>query len=688
MTLTSQPVSASRYVIGMLFLVSLLAGLGFTSHRLRCRYLRPWEGPLAILAELLTTLWLLVVLAQTLGALRLLRPIPFLIAVLLLAYASFRYLPVTPTTVEGVSVDRPSRVAFSGKLQVALALAGAVLVLRRWWLPTTDVLSGYGIVGYDSLWTHLPFAANFFQEGAVLSLYFPGSLPETYLPLNAELLHSVGMVAFENDLLSPLFSLAWAAIALLAGWCFGRRWNVAPLALIAAAMVLDFPVLLDHQPGQAMNDVAVLALLLCAMTFLVHANGNRPALLLAAAATGLAMGTQVTTLLIIAVLTAGVMLVARGGNRWSTLGLWTAGVLSTGGLWYVRNAFATGNPLPWVKLGLGRFSLPAIPSALADCGNAALVDRWSDPTFRQTVVSEAFATGLGRKWPLVALLAGAGLLSGIIALRGGGRLAAIAGTTAMVGYLFTPATAGRPDNAFHCTAYNTRFATFGLVAGLLCLGAVASRSPRMVTVLFGGLVALLVLYDSDSAGSLLVRSVFMLLVAFVVVAIHQLIERRSPRYPSARSAVGMAIAAYVVVAAAGWPVADGYATRRYAGPTLQSSIDEIGAWAQGVRGRDIAVAGTFMAYPLYGPDLSNRIVYPHTETRRGTFKLVNDCDAWRRLLRQGRYDYVVVVAEGSTEEPKEAAWTAGDPGAVPVLRDGASTLFRFDARSGSSRCTQ
>ncbi len=681
--------SGWRYVLGFAFLSLLLTSVGFTAHRLRARYLRSWAGPLAVLAELVIALWLVVVLAQLLGMLGILRLIPLVTAALALALGSRLKVPLEGSAQTDEEPDVSSRRSRSARLSVAVAFAGAALVLRSWWRPTHDALND-GIVGYDSLWTHLPFAANIFQRGTVVGSYFPGSLPETYLPLNSELLHSIGMAAFQSDVLSPLFSLGWAALALLAGWCFAARWNVAPLGMLSAAVVLDFPVLRQSQPGQAMSDVVVLALLLCSLALLVNADGSRPALLLAAGAAGLAMGTQVTSLLVVLALSVGAIVLCQREKRWTGVAIWGVGLLSTGGLWYARNAFLTGNPLPWVKLGVARFSLPTISSSLADCGNAALVDRWSDQVFRKSVLGPALATGLGSKWLAVALLAGAGLIGGFLLLRPGcQRLPAIVGAAAIVGYLLTPATAGPPANAFHCTAYNTRFVVFGMACGLLCLGAVVSRHRGVAAALLMAVVVLLVQLDSDARGSLLARGIFVVGVTLVVFGTLGGTRRRSlPRLP-ARWGRTMLIVGCMVTAAAAWPVADRYATRRYAaGPSLPPSVRGVAAWAQGITGSSIAVAGTFMSYPLYGPDISNRVVYPHLETRRGTFELANDCATWRALLREGRYDYVVVVAEGSVSQPREAAWTAEDAGAEPVFRDGPSTVFRFDSRTAVAPCTR
>ena len=75
-----------------------------------------------------------------------------------------------------------------------------------------------GMTGFDSTWYHGPFAAGFFQSGDTWSLHFiaPQFLAWFY-PANSEVLHAVGMLAFDRDLLSPLLNL---------GWFVGAWWRV------------------------------------------------------------------------------------------------------------------------------------------------------------------------------------------------------------------------------------------------------------------------------------------------------------------------------------------------------------------------------------------------------------------------------------------------------------------------------
>src|SRR6478609_4506446 len=94
-----------------------------------------------------------------------------------------------------------------------------------------------GMTGFDSTWYHGPFAAGFFQSGDTWSLHFiaPQFLAWFY-PANSEVLHAVGMTVFDRDLLSPLLNLGWFVGCLVAGWCVGRPYKVAPVSLALTAI--------------------------------------------------------------------------------------------------------------------------------------------------------------------------------------------------------------------------------------------------------------------------------------------------------------------------------------------------------------------------------------------------------------------------------------------------------------------
>ncbi len=92
----------------------------------------------------------------------------------------------------------------------------------------------------DTLWYHMPVAARFAQTGWTPWLHYSdGNSLTVFFPANCELVHAVGILFVGNDLLSPLVNLFWLGLALLAAWCIGKRYGVAPLALVGVAAVLQ-----------------------------------------------------------------------------------------------------------------------------------------------------------------------------------------------------------------------------------------------------------------------------------------------------------------------------------------------------------------------------------------------------------------------------------------------------------------
>ncbi|MGI8801478.1 MAG: hypothetical protein ACR2KV_04795, partial [Solirubrobacteraceae bacterium] len=145
---------------------------------------------------------------------------------------------------------------------------------------------------------------------------------------------------------------------------------------------------------------------------------------------------------------------------------------------------------------------------------------------------------------------------------------------------------------------------------------------------------------------------------------------------------GPAAAAVVLLAVAGGFFAQRhYQSHRYQAYGRDPALGRIFRWAQDVHGARIAVAGTFLSYPLYGRDLSNRVVYVGRHGPHHDFGPAATCDDWRLALLRGRFDYVVVTpplkvlaAVGSPE----LRWTADDPAAAVALDAGPGyVVFRL-----------
>ena len=52
--------------------------------------------------------------------------------------------------------------------------------------------------------------------------YFDPIFFASYYPANSEVLHSVPLLAYDRDILSPLLNLGFLTLGLLAAYCIGR----------------------------------------------------------------------------------------------------------------------------------------------------------------------------------------------------------------------------------------------------------------------------------------------------------------------------------------------------------------------------------------------------------------------------------------------------------------------------------
>jgi hypothetical protein len=393
------------------------------------------------------------------------------------------------------------------------------------------------MTGFDSTWYHGPFAAGFFQTGNTIDLHFiaPQFLAWFY-PANSEVVHAIGMLAFSRDLLSPLLNLGWLVGCLLACWCIGRPFGVAPWSLALGAIALSVPALGD-QAGEARNDIVGIFFLLTAIAIALNAaavpgrirrpgrlavrSANSPGegeageedrpglstgpLLLVGLAIGLAAGTKLNFLLPAGVLVLGLTALAPRGRRWTTLACSGGMALAGGGYWYLRNLIHSGNPLPWIH-HLGPIDLPSPEQAL---GGREAHSVFSYLT-NGSVWSDWFFPGLHGAlwivWPVVGAAALAGLLLALIPLlfsrtsaspprwwaenssQGGvfgpstsvaGRtvagvlaIAGLVGLAAAVSWLVSPTSASGPSGMPRGFESGLRYLTPALILGLALLPTV------------------------------------------------------------------------------------------------------------------------------------------------------------------------------------------------------------------------
>lgn len=695
--------TAAGYLGGVALVGVVLGGFWMSGRSLRLRLLGGWQGAPAVLAGIVLALAVAILSCEALGLLGLLDS-PALVAVsVLTALALYRWLPA------GSDAGAPPA-RESGRVALALAVAAALLTAVHWAGPTLSSLD-VGIYRQDSLWYHLPFAAWFAQTGSVggLLLTDPLKLTVWYYPLNSELLHSIGMVLLGNDLLSPVLNFGWMGVALLAGWCIGRPFGLAAATLLGTVVVLDSDMMLV-QAGNAPGDVAALACLLAAVAILANGwaarGGSIPAvvgergisigtgpLAVAALAAGLAIGTKVTMLAPVGVITIAILLGGRD-ERARRAVVWLGGLLATGGFWYLRNLVHAGNPLPWIQAGPlpGPEQIDLYPRPAHSMAEY-LADRHAWTEFFLPGLGET----LGPLWFVVVFASFAGIALGL-RRRHSPLVRALALTAAvtLVAHVFNPISASGPDGGPYGFASNLRYASPGLALGLILLPLCETGGMvrRVIVPAYALLIAVAAI-GSDEWNQPKLAAALAIAAAAVLVPVWLarggLTRRRLP-----------AVAALVaVVLLAGYAQQREYFKDRYR-TDVAPRLDNPGfratgqwrliqTWARAQRGLRIGIVGTpaaFGQYVLYGEDLSNEVRYLGEHTPHGGLSPILSCRRWRAQVRAGRYDAILITPEDPDIPvlPPQIAWTGQDPAARPILQVLPAAVFGLAGPLDPSRC--
>jgi hypothetical protein len=145
----------------------------------------------------------------------------------------------------------------------------------------------------------------------------------------------------------------------------------------------------------------------------------------------------------------------------------------------------------------------------------------------------------------------------------------------------------------------------------------------------------------------------------------------------------------LLVALIGYPVQRHYLQSRYSNPSFTTpGLNAAFKWATTISNARIATTST-RQYPLFGTDLSNRVDFIGEERPHGGFEAPTTCQAWRRALNEGHYDYVVAsrdrIEPGKPPYPSQATWTEG-PGAKVILRIPPTVVFQLRTPPDPSTC--
>ncbi len=661
-----------RYLLGVAELALLVGCAWLGASRLRSRLLPRFRGAPAHLATSVLAATLLIWTAEALGTLSLFKPAPYLIAVVVIGLALRFRVASAPAIPPAAGTSGPS-------WATALALAIAAIAVVHFAAGAKLRLST-GMTGFDSTWYHGPFAAGFFQSGNTIDLHFiaPQFLAWFY-PANGEIFDAVGMLAFGRDLLSPLLNLGWFVGCLVACWCIGRPYRVAPWSLALGAIALSVPALAD-QAGEARNDIVAIFFLLAAVAVALNAWAGRAegerglstgALLVTGLAAGLAAGTKLNFLLPAAVLVLGLAAIAPPGRRWRALAAAGLAALAGGGYWYLRNLVHSGNPLPWVH-HLGPISLPAPEQALGGREAHSVLGYLTDGSIWSAWFLPGLHHGLWIVWPLLLAGALAGLLLSLASavIPRSARtvdpllpLVGLVGLGTMLAWLVAPTSASGAAGVPRGFESGLRYLAPALVLGLALLPAVSFLRERLARI-----AAL--------------RSSF--------VRVSRTKDERNRQALGAPGALAIGVCVLALIALAGYPLQRHYLRDRYADPTFSApGLDAAFRWARDLSGARIATTST-RQYPLFGTDLSNRVQFVGEERPHGGFEAPTSCPAWRRALDAGHYDYVVTSRDrlepGKPPYPPQARWTEA-PQAEIVLKKPPTVVFRLTGSLDPSACS-
>jgi hypothetical protein len=669
---------SGRYLLGVAELALLVGFAWLGAAALRRRLVPELSSAPAFLASLVLAAALLIWVAELLGTVGAFEPVPYLCCVGLSGIVIWTLLrrmagdeggrgqlgPQHPSH----SPTGPAGRGVNAATLIALAVAVAAMVH---FVAGVRLRLSTGMTGFDSTWYHGPFAAGFFQSGNTWDLHFiaPQFLAWFY-PANSEIFHAVGMLAFGRDILSPLLNLGWFVGCLVAAWCIGRPYRVAPVSLVLGAIALSVPALAD-QAGEARNDIVGIFFLLAAVAVAVNAWASLPeerhrqlptgALAVIGLAAGLAAGTKLNFLLPAAALVVGLVAIAPRGGRWRALFATGLAALAGGGYWYLRNLAHTGNPLPWVH-HLGPIALPAPTQALGGREAHSVAGYLTDGSVWSDWFLPGLHHGLWVLWPLLMALALAGLL--LCLRRGAGPLLRVAGAVGLataLAWLIAPTSASGPDGMPHGFESGLRYLAPALVLGLALLPATLAARFREPGV------------GNPSNGRILK------------------VPPSLGRHLSGRGvpSTWLAVLAFFVAVAVGYPIQRHYLESRYSNPEFTTpGLNAAFKWSRSISGARIATTST-RQYPLFGTDLSNHVQFVGASTPHGGFAAPSTCRSWRRELNAGNYDYVIATRDriepNKPPYPPTVRWTEA-PQAKVVLRKPPTVVFQLTGLLEPSAC--
>jgi hypothetical protein len=427
-------------------------------------------------------------------------------------------------------------------------------------------------------------------------------------------------------------------------------------------------------------------------------------LFIAGLSAGLGIGTKITLLAALGILTIGLAWLGGREGWWRVSCYWLGGMIVTAGFWYGRNLWFAANPFPQIDK-IGPIDLPGPEQGgLYPREPHALREYYNDPGVWQDFFFPVLKERLGPLWPLILAAMVAGLVFAL--WKGGSRLMkvlAVTGLFAGLAYVFTPLTAsgglGQPTG-FDA---NLRYVAPALIIGFAItplIPALRHRPWPWVLIAGFGLLVLQGTIRPDGFG--LQSSVSWnyghldesLELALLVVGIPALLVYGQRNGWSRYVLGGVAAAALALMVVLGNDQREQYIDDRYeatVAPGLDGGFRSTPDWLPvqsfGKLTRDARIgvigrASAFGQYFFYGDDLSNHVQYLGKELNRGTFRQIDKCGELYDSVNAGDYDYIVVTPRLRAEDrlPPEAFWISADPAVKSNVQSGPARVFRVDGR--------
>jgi len=697
--------SLASHTAGVFQLLLVAVAFGFSAFRIRSRVLPDFDGAPARLAEAVIAISLLVLASELLGLAGLIQNWA-LLAVSLLA-ALFCWLRVYPGE-RSADLRPPNPPVSTAAFVLALAVAG--LLVAQWAVFTSYSLD-HGITNFDSVWYHMPFAADMFQTGSSLSFHRTETVfLNWFYPQNSEIIHAAAMALTDRDFFSVFINMGWLGLALLAGWCVGRPYGRPHLTMIASAVLLTTHTLVAREPGTGKNDIVAIALTLAVVAILINRGAAARdgqgrlspdwAIVIAGLAAGLAAGTKVTALAPVAMVTFAVIYATVKGKRLRAAAIWFGASFLAGGFWYLRSLIASGNPMPQIET-IGPIDLPGPERLQVGRPDFNVLHYATDLDVWREYFLPGLDRGFGDLWPLLVFVSVAGLIA--LIFRGPGRLTrahGLAALVAMAAYLVTPLSAAGPEGQPTAFAINLGFLVPAMAMAMVLVPLLPWFRRGWPRIAFGTVLVVLFLAagHSDAIYNQPGRA-FGVAFALLAVGLPGLAWLLRDRI-RARFGIGqvfpLAVAAAVFVfLLVSWPLSNSYFDSRYQDFEPESGLAESYRWAEDLSGAKIGLAGSnsgFKQYGFFGEDLSNEVTYIGRNTPAGGFEAIARCDEFRRAVNDAGVEYLITSPYLNFNDPDkpirspEGLWAEADPALTRIGQPGDVEVWRIDGELDPEGC--